>query len=132
MRAISALTEREIRTAATRRRGAERSPRIEPETTICVAVRFDSAKLPLPLSWPSIAMAATLRPMAKEVIMLTTGSENVTALATRVPATLLMKRPSIRGIMDCTTPSMRVGTARKRIVRDVDSPRIMSRRWAVD
>ena len=37
------------------------------------------------------------------------GSEKVTALATRVPETLLMKSPSISGIMDCTTPQHEAG-----------------------
>jgi hypothetical protein len=64
--------------------------------------------------------------------MLITGSLKVTALATRVPATLLMKSPSVRGMRAWTAPSMRVGTERKSMVRVSEPLRMSSRRSAVD
>ena len=61
--------------AATRRKGAEAQPRIDPETTICVAVRLDSARFPRPFICPRMAIAATERPWAKALTMLMTGVE---------------------------------------------------------
>ena len=113
-------------------RGADRQPSADPATTIWVEVRFDWAKSPLPFSWPMIAIAATLRPCASAVIILITGSENVTAEATSVPAILLTKSPSMSGMSDCTTPSMRLGMDRNMTLRQIEPFRMSSLRSCVD
>ncbi|MGB4586531.1 MAG: hypothetical protein WBH66_05760 [Rectinemataceae bacterium] len=79
-----------------------------------------------------MAKAATLKPWETAVIILMSGSEKVTADATRVPEILLMKSPSMRGMSACTTPSMRLGKDRNSIVLEIDLLRMRSRRSAVD
>jgi hypothetical protein len=117
--------ERAIRT------GAKMKPNRKANTTICVDTRFDSSNFPLPLDWPIIAIPATLKPCANAPIILIIGPQYETELAATVPTILLMKRPSITGIKDCTMPIMSAGTESNKIVIGTGPFKIRSRLCSV-
>jgi len=100
LREISGSTPAEIGTAISASIGAMQMPSAKANVTICAEMYLTRGKSPLPFVCPMMAIDAALMPWASAMLMLTTGSLKVTALATYLPATLLMNSPSERGRSD--------------------------------